>query len=119
MNSTQLSKEEKITYTNRLHESSEYNMMRQILNEIRDKYGKESLNITPEMMISNMKESFKQNPKILNKLLSTTMSKIVRNGKEDGVTQCLTIARTELQNQKDESKQNDKYDDSASKHCKK
>lgn len=119
MNSTQLSQEEKITYTNRLHESSEYNMMRQILNEIRDKYGKESLNITPEMMISNMKESFKQNPKILNKLLSTTMSKIVRNGKEDAVTQCLTIARTELQNQKDESKQNDKYDNSASKHCKK
>ena len=105
---------------NELHSSSSYTLMRQILNDTKTQYGDESVKVTnaADIMIDNMKESFKQNPKILKQLLNTGNAKIIRKGNEDGVTQSLMIARSELQNEKEESKSNDKFDDTARKHCK-
>lgn len=118
INSSMIPQEAKDKILNELHSSSAYTAMRQILNDVRAQYGDESVHITPDMMIDNMKESFKQNPKILKQLLSTGTAKIIRKGKEDTVTQLLTITRGELQNEKEESKSNDKFDDKARKHCK-
>jgi hypothetical protein len=50
--------------------------------------------------------------------LNTKSAKIIRKGNEDGVTKSLTIARSELQNEKEEAKSSDKFDDTVRKHCK-
>ena len=118
MNSSMIPQEAKDKILNELHSSSLYTVMRQILNDTRAQYGDESVRVTADMMIDNMKESFKQNPKILKQLLNTGNTKIIRKGNEDGVTQSLTIARSELQNEKEEAKSSDKFDDTARKHCK-
>lgn len=118
MNSSMIPQDAKDKILNELHSSSSYTVMRQTLNGTRTQYGDESIHITPDMMIDNMKESFKQNPKILKQLLNTGNAKIIRKGKEDTITQLLTITRGELQNEKEESKSNDKFDDKARKHCK-
>lgn len=118
MNSSMIPQENKDGILNELHSSSQYTVMRQILNDTRAQYGDESVRVTADMMIDNMKESFKQNPKILKQLLNTGNAKIIRKGNEDGVTKSLTIARGELQNEKEEAKSDDKFDDTARKHCK-
>lgn len=119
LNSSVVSEEDKISYTNELHNSSDYNIMRQIIQQVWSKYGKESVSITAEMMINNMKESFKQNPKILNALLSTGNSNIQRRGKEDAVTQCMSIARSELQDEELKQDKKSEFDEEASNHCRK
>ena len=118
MNSSMIPQDAKDKILNELHSSSAYTVMRQTLNDTRAQYGDESVRVTADMMIDNMKESFKQNPKILKRLLNTGNAKIIRKGNEDGVTKSLMIARSELQNEKEESKSNDKFDDAARKHCK-
>jgi hypothetical protein len=44
---------------NELHSSSAYTVMRQTLNDTRAQYGDESVRVTVDMMVDNMKESFK------------------------------------------------------------